>query len=189
MPQHVGPNAISIPCCSLSPTFFGPPPVPQVLQSANKLFLKIRSSLTRCVKLVSRGAPLLALSDVFKKVLGMYAAELAKRLPRTAGGATTASPPYAGNEWQLKLSEEEEKVVCHILATAEFCRWGGVQLFWWPWPWLEGADLLSLAACPASPVLSLLPRPLDMVHASFAPILSSTTMHSSILSPFISTQC
>jgi hypothetical protein len=39
-----------------------------VLQSANKLFLKIRSSLTRCVKLVSRGPPLLALAEVFEKV-------------------------------------------------------------------------------------------------------------------------
>jgi hypothetical protein len=163
-----------------------------VLQSANKLFLKIRSSLTRCVKLVSRGPPLLALAEVFEKVrrrgvaaggrcaaawarrgrgpccgpccgrlsgsaqrqlrdsrcpkpvpqpspspqlvprphaptpqvLSGYAAELTKRLPRTAAGATSAAPPYTGSEWQIRLSEEEEVVVCHILATAEFCRCG-----------------------------------------------------------------
>jgi hypothetical protein len=37
-----------------------------VLGSANQLFLKIRASLNRCVKLVSRGSTLLRLSSAFK---------------------------------------------------------------------------------------------------------------------------
>lgn len=38
----------------------------RVLGSANQLFLKIRASLQRCVKLVSRGNTLLRLSGAFK---------------------------------------------------------------------------------------------------------------------------
>lgn len=37
-----------------------------MLGSANQLFLKIRGSLNRCVKLVSRGNTLLRLSSAFK---------------------------------------------------------------------------------------------------------------------------
>lgn len=37
-----------------------------VLGSANQLFLRIRASLNRCVKLVSRGSTLLRLSGAFK---------------------------------------------------------------------------------------------------------------------------
>ena len=40
----------------------------QVLGSANQLFLKIRSSLTRCVKLVSKGPTLLGMVGAFRKV-------------------------------------------------------------------------------------------------------------------------
>lgn len=39
---------------------------PAVLQSANKLFFKIRASLTRCAKMISRGQTLLVLAEVFK---------------------------------------------------------------------------------------------------------------------------
>lgn len=42
-------------------------------QSANKIFFKIRSSLTRCSKNVSRGATLVALAQLFKRVLSGYA--------------------------------------------------------------------------------------------------------------------
>jgi len=37
-----------------------------VLGSANQLFLKIRASLTRCVKLISRGTTLVRLTGAFK---------------------------------------------------------------------------------------------------------------------------
>lgn len=94
----------------------------QVLGSANQLFLKIRASLNRCVKLVSRGNTLLQLSGAFKRVLSSYAGELLKRLPKTAAGGTSAQPPYAGTDWHVRLPEEEEGVLCSILATAEYCR-------------------------------------------------------------------
>ncbi|GFR43120.1 hypothetical protein Agub_g4124 [Astrephomene gubernaculifera] len=96
----------------------------KVLQSANKIFFKIRSSLTRCAKNVSRGPTLVALAQLFKRVLGGYASDLMRRLPRTAAGTTTATPAAVGGpvEWYLRLSEEEERVVCCLLATAEFCR-------------------------------------------------------------------
>lgn len=42
----------------------------RVLGSANQLFLKIRASLNRCVKLVSRGNTLLRLSGAFKVRMG-----------------------------------------------------------------------------------------------------------------------
>lgn len=45
-----------------------------VLGSANQLFLKIRASLNRCVKLVSRGNTLLRLSVAFKVQTGLLAA-------------------------------------------------------------------------------------------------------------------
>jgi hypothetical protein len=96
----------------------------RVLGSANQLFLKIRASLTRCVKMVSRGPTLLGVSGVFRRVLGAYANELLKRLPRTADGRTTAAAPYVGSDWHIRMSEEEEGVVANILATAEYCRWG-----------------------------------------------------------------
>lgn len=38
---------------------------PRVLQSANKLFFKIRASITRCSRMISKGETLLALSQVW----------------------------------------------------------------------------------------------------------------------------
>jgi len=66
----------------------------QVLGSANQLFLKIRASLNRCVKLVSRGNTLLQLSGAFKvKVLtGLERWSCLTRLaatPRCVSGQST----------------------------------------------------------------------------------------------------
>eukprot|EP00198_Chlamydomonas_reinhardtii_P007003 XP_001696339.1 subunit of GARP complex [Chlamydomonas reinhardtii] len=96
----------------------------RVLQSANKIFFKIRASLTRCAKSVSRGPTLVALAQLFKRVLGGYASDLMRRLPRTAAGGTSATPAVVGGstDWYVRLSEEDERVVCCLLATAEFCR-------------------------------------------------------------------
>eukprot|EP00878_Enallax_costatus_P033636 GHUV01037174.1.p1 GENE.GHUV01037174.1~~GHUV01037174.1.p1 ORF type:complete len:827 (+),score=323.16 GHUV01037174.1:597-3077(+) len=93
-----------------------------VLGSANQLFLKIRASLQRCVKLVSRGITLARLAGAFKRVLSAYAGELLKRLPKTAAGGTSSQPPYSGTDWHVRLPEEEEAVLTCILATAEYCR-------------------------------------------------------------------
>lgn len=94
----------------------------KVLSSSTKLFIKIKSSLARCVKLVSRGLPLLKLSEAFKVVLNAYAGELLKRLPKTANGLTSASPPWVGTDWHIRVPDEEEKLCCYILHTAEYCR-------------------------------------------------------------------
>lgn len=55
-------------------------------------------------------------------MLAAYAAELSRRLPRTAAGATSAAPPYHGSDWHVRLPEGEEGVVAAILHTAEYCR-------------------------------------------------------------------
>ncbi|GFH29755.1 uncharacterized protein HaLaN_28471, partial [Haematococcus lacustris] len=94
----------------------------QILPSANKVFLKIRASLNRCVKMISRGATLLQLVDVFKRVLTQYSSALMQRLPKTATGQPGMPPPYVGTEWHIRVDDEEAQVVCHILHTAEFCR-------------------------------------------------------------------
>ena len=47
--------------------------------------------------------------------------ELKKRLPKTSGGLTTVTSPLLGDEWQIKLSTDEEHVVCNLLHTAAYC--------------------------------------------------------------------
>jgi hypothetical protein len=59
-------------------------------------------------------------------VLSTYAGELLKRLPKTAAGGTAAQPPYSGTDWHVRLPDDEEGVLCSILATAEYCRWAGL---------------------------------------------------------------
>jgi hypothetical protein len=104
-----------------------------VLASANQLFLKVRASLTRCTRLVSRGPALVALAGAFRRVLAAYAGELAARLPRAASGqgasavaasfaANGAFPPLGATDWHVRLPEAEEAVVGCILHTAEHCR-------------------------------------------------------------------
>jgi hypothetical protein len=57
-----------------------------------------------------------------QRVLSSYAGELLKRLPKTMTGGTAAQPPYSGTDWHVRLPDEEESVLCSILATAEYCR-------------------------------------------------------------------
>jgi hypothetical protein len=57
-----------------------------------------------------------------QRVLAAYAAELLRRLPKTAAGGTSATPPYLGTDWHVRLPEDEEAVVAAILHTAEYCR-------------------------------------------------------------------
>jgi hypothetical protein len=61
-----------------------------------------------------------------QRVLSSYAGELLKRLPKTMTGGTAAQPPYSGTDWHVRLPDEEESVLCSILATAEYCRYEGV---------------------------------------------------------------
>lgn len=56
-----------------------------------------------------------------QRLLSSYCAALLSRLPKTASGATSVSPPLVGSEWHIKLPDEEERVVAHVMHTAEFC--------------------------------------------------------------------
>lgn len=72
--------------------------------------------------MISKGQTLLSLTHVFKNLLSAYAAALVHRLPKTALGLTNVTPPYNGQDWFIRMNEEEERVVCHVLQTAEFCK-------------------------------------------------------------------
>lgn len=80
----------------------------QVLGSANQLFLKIRASLNRCVKLVSRGNTLLQLSGAFKvKVLialvlpveACCDTMMCAGMLKACEGVACPGPNAAGLEW------------------------------------------------------------------------------------------
>lgn len=77
---------------------------PKVLASASQVFLNIKKVLKRGSGL-TRGQTLFALSSVFQRVLKLFAQRLAARLPKEGG-----------------LAEGEERVVCFIVNTAEYCR-------------------------------------------------------------------
>ena len=80
------------------------PGAPKVLGSASQVFLNIKKVLKRCSAL-TRGATLYALSQVFQRVLKLYATRLAARLPRDGA-----------------FPDGEERVACLINNTAEYCR-------------------------------------------------------------------
>ena len=92
-----------------------------VLMSSTQVFLHIKKSLKRC-SLLTKGQTLFDLSSCFKRVLQAYSARLTLRLPCSAsnkpmtGMATTTS-----SDWHVKFDENEEKVVCLIINTAEYC--------------------------------------------------------------------
>jgi len=93
-----------------------------VISSSVQVFLHIKKSLKRC-SLLTKGQTLFDLSSSFKVVLQAYAARLISRLPRSAAGksavgtvATTTS-----SDWHVKFDDNEEKVVCLIINTAEYC--------------------------------------------------------------------
>eukprot|EP00879_Flechtneria_rotunda_P024591 GHRR01026084.1.p1 GENE.GHRR01026084.1~~GHRR01026084.1.p1 ORF type:complete len:111 (-),score=36.19 GHRR01026084.1:521-853(-) len=66
--------------------------------------------------------PCLRLHFAMQRVLSSYAAELLKRMPKTAAGGTSAQTPFNGTDWYVRLPDEEEGVLTCILATAEYCR-------------------------------------------------------------------
>ncbi|GJP39555.1 hypothetical protein CLOM_g23913 [Closterium sp. NIES-68] len=91
-----------------------------ILRSSSEMFLAIRKSFNRCCQL-TRKQTLLSLFQVFKRVLRQYANRLSARLPR-------AAQPTAGGEWQVKMAEKDERVVCYIINTAEYCHETAAQL-------------------------------------------------------------
>ena len=88
----------------------------KVLQSAPQLFNHIKRSLKRCSAL-TRGETLASLMRVFQDVLRAYAARLEGKLPKL--GASTSA--LQGGDWQVRVTEPEEAVICLIVNTAAYC--------------------------------------------------------------------
>ncbi|PHT40182.1 Vacuolar protein sorting-associated protein 53 A, partial [Capsicum baccatum] len=89
-----------------------------ILSSSIKVFVIIRRSLKRCSAL-TRNQTLFNLFKVFQKVLKAYATKLFARLPKGGTGIVAAA---TGIEGQIKTSDKDERVICYIVNTAEYCH-------------------------------------------------------------------
>ncbi|KVH91168.1 Vps53-like, N-terminal [Cynara cardunculus var. scolymus] len=81
------------------------------LEKLVQVFLIIRRSLKRCCTL-TRNQTLLNLFKVFQRVLRAYASKLFMKLPK---GAT-------GTDGHIKTSDKDERLICYIVNTAEYCH-------------------------------------------------------------------
>lgn len=89
-----------------------------VLSSSMQLFLIIKRSLKRCSAL-TKNQTLLNLFKVFQRVLKAYATKLFARLPKGGTGFVAAA---TGMDGQIKTSDKDEKVICYIVNSAEYCH-------------------------------------------------------------------
>ncbi|XP_050237376.1 vacuolar protein sorting-associated protein 53 A isoform X1 [Mercurialis annua] len=89
-----------------------------VLSSSMQLFLIIKRSLKRCSAL-TKGHTLLNLFKVFERILKAYVTKLKVRLPKGGIGLVAAA---TGMDGQIKMSDKDEKVICYIVNSAEYCR-------------------------------------------------------------------
>ncbi|PHU28952.1 Vacuolar protein sorting-associated protein 53 A [Capsicum chinense] len=89
-----------------------------ILSSSIKVFVIIRRSLKRCSAL-TRNQTLFNLFKAFQKVLKAYATKLFARLPKGGTGIVAAA---TGIEGQIKTSDKDERVICYIVNTAEYCH-------------------------------------------------------------------
>lgn len=89
-----------------------------ILSSSMQVFLIIRRSLKRCSAL-TRKQTLFNLFKVFQRILRAYAAKLFARLPKGGTGIVAAA---TGMDGQIKTSDKDEKVICYIVNTAEYCH-------------------------------------------------------------------
>eukprot|EP00898_Chlorokybus_atmophyticus_P008215 jgi/Chlat1/8395/Chrsp80S07907 len=97
----------------------------KILTSSTQVFLNIKRSLKRCSALTT-GQTLFNLFKVFQKVLRAYAAKLNGKLPKTAGPLVASS---AGTtDWHVKLDSREERTLCFIINTGEYCSETAEQL-------------------------------------------------------------
>lgn len=62
---------------------------------------------------------LFLLLQVFQKILKAYATKLFARLPKGGTGIVAAA---TGMDGQIKTSEKDERVICYIVNTAEYCH-------------------------------------------------------------------
>ncbi|CAN6465516.1 unnamed protein product [Victoria cruziana] len=89
-----------------------------VLSSSMQVFLIIRRSLKRCSAL-TKNKTLFNLFKVFQKILKAYATKLSSKLPKGGTGIVAAA---TGTDGQIKVSDRDERVVCYIVNTAEYCH-------------------------------------------------------------------
>ncbi|KAL4598782.1 hypothetical protein ACB092_11G081900 [Castanea dentata] len=95
-----------------------------VLSSSMQLFLIIKRSLKRCSAL-TKNQTLFNLFKVFQRILKAYATKLFARLPRGGTGIVAAA---MGMDGQIKTSDRDERVICYIVNSAEYCHKTSVEL-------------------------------------------------------------
>ncbi|CAN6465515.1 unnamed protein product [Victoria cruziana] len=95
-----------------------------VLSSSMQVFLIIRRSLKRCSAL-TKNKTLFNLFKVFQKILKAYATKLSSKLPKGGTGIVAAA---TGTDGQIKVSDRDERVVCYIVNTAEYCHKTSAEL-------------------------------------------------------------
>ncbi|KAJ7967897.1 vacuolar protein sorting-associated protein 53 A [Quillaja saponaria] len=89
-----------------------------VLSSSMQLFLIIKRSLKRCTAL-TKNQTLFNLFKVFQRILKAYATKLFGRLPKGGTGIVAAA---TGMDGQIKTSDRDERVICYIVNSAEYCH-------------------------------------------------------------------
>jgi len=78
----------------------------------------IRKSLKRCSAL-TKNQTLFNLFQVFQRILKAYAAKLYARLPKGGTGIVAAA---TGTDGQIRTSDRDERMICYIVNTAEYCH-------------------------------------------------------------------
>ncbi|PKI58904.1 hypothetical protein CRG98_020650 [Punica granatum] len=89
-----------------------------VLSSSMQLFLIIKRSLKRCSAL-TKNQTLFNLFKVFQRVLKAYATKLYAKLPKGGSGIVAAA---TGIDGQIKTSDRDERIICYIVNSAEYCH-------------------------------------------------------------------
>ncbi|CAL9090122.1 unnamed protein product [Musa acuminata var. zebrina] len=89
-----------------------------ILSSSMQVFLIIRRSLKRCSAL-TKNQTLFNLFEVFQRILKAYATKLYARLPKGGTGLVAAA---TGTDGQIKTSDRDERMICYIVNTAEYCH-------------------------------------------------------------------
>ncbi|KZV32761.1 vacuolar protein sorting-associated protein 53 A [Dorcoceras hygrometricum] len=89
-----------------------------ILSSSMQVFLIIRRSLKRCSALTKKQT-LFNLIKVFERILKAYATKLFAKLPKGGTGIVAAA---TGMDGQIKTSDRDERVICYIVNTAEYCH-------------------------------------------------------------------
>lgn len=95
-----------------------------ILSSSTQVFSIIKRSLKRCSAL-TKNQTLYNLFMVFQRILKAYAGKLSARLPKGGTGLVAAA---TGTDGQIRTSDKDERVICYIVNTAEYCHETAGQL-------------------------------------------------------------